>query len=36
LLPKLREALPAFLAGVALLLGAVWFLRRRRAQARSA
>lgn len=35
-LPKLRAALPAVLAGLALLLGGVWWLRRRRAQARPA
>jgi arylsulfatase/uncharacterized sulfatase len=33
-LPKLRAALPALLAGLALLVGGVWWLRRRRAQAR--
>jgi arylsulfatase/uncharacterized sulfatase len=35
-LPKLRAALPALLAGLALLLGGLWWLRRRRAQARPA
>ena len=33
-LPKLRAALPALIAGLALLVGGVWWLRRRRARAR--
>ena len=33
-LPKLRAALPALIAGLALLVGGLWWLRRRRAQAR--
>ena len=34
-LPKLRAALPALIAGLALLVGGVWWLRRRRARALS-
>ncbi len=35
LLPKLREALPTLLAGLALLVGGVWWLRRRLAARRA-